>query len=175
MEKNEILMIYGKNYKEMTKELLTAANLSEQIGDKKKKIGLKPNLVVAKTPDSGATTHTDTETVKTHADYETEATHTDTETEKAHEDTETTATHTDTKTFGDVTNTTDERTDVTTIKTHTDTKTRTKVILISPDMIPISSCFAFICALPFAKESDKLNRDNKSPISFAIPSISCVS
>lgn len=57
MEKNEILMIYGKNYKEMTKELLTAANLSEQIGDKKKKIGLKPNLVVAKTPDSGATTH----------------------------------------------------------------------------------------------------------------------
>ena len=57
MEKNEILMIYGKKYKEMTKELLTAAKLAEQIGDKKKKIGLKPNLVVAKTPDSGATTH----------------------------------------------------------------------------------------------------------------------
>lgn len=58
MEKNEILMIYGKNYKEMTKELLTSAGLAEQIGsDKNKKIGLKPNLVVAKTPDSGATTH----------------------------------------------------------------------------------------------------------------------
>ena len=57
MEKNEILMIYGKNYKEMTKEILTSAKLAEQIGDKKKKIGLKPNLVVAKTPDSGATTH----------------------------------------------------------------------------------------------------------------------
>ena len=53
MEKNEILMIYGKNYKEMTKEILTSAKLAEQIGDKKKKIGLKPNLVVAKTPDSG--------------------------------------------------------------------------------------------------------------------------
>lgn len=78
-------------------------------------------------------THTDTETVKTHADYETTATHTDTETEKAHEDTETTATHTDTKTFGDITNTTDNRTDTTTIKTHTDTKTKTKIILISPD------------------------------------------
>lgn len=26
MEKNEILMIYGKNYKEMTKEILTSAN-----------------------------------------------------------------------------------------------------------------------------------------------------
>ena len=57
MDKNEILIIYGKNYKEMTKELLNAANLADQIGDKKKKIGLKPNLVVAKTPDSGATTH----------------------------------------------------------------------------------------------------------------------
>ena len=57
MEKNEILMIYGKNYKEMTKEIRTSAKLAEQIGDKKKKIGLKPNLVVAKTPDSGATTH----------------------------------------------------------------------------------------------------------------------
>lgn len=41
-------MIYGKNYKEMTKEILTSAKLAEQIGDKKKKIGLKPNLVVAK-------------------------------------------------------------------------------------------------------------------------------
>ena len=32
MEKNEILMIYGKNYKEMTKEILTSAKLAEQIG-----------------------------------------------------------------------------------------------------------------------------------------------
>lgn len=57
MEKNEILLIYGGNYKEMTKELLTAAKLADQIGDPKKKIGLKPNLAVAKRPESGATTH----------------------------------------------------------------------------------------------------------------------
>ena len=57
MEKNEIFMIYGKKYKEMTKQILDAAGLAEQIGDTNKKIGLKPNLVVAKTPDSGATTH----------------------------------------------------------------------------------------------------------------------
>ncbi len=57
VEKNEILMIYGKNYKEMTKKLLTAAGLAEQIGDTDKKIGLKPNLVVARTPEGGATTH----------------------------------------------------------------------------------------------------------------------
>lgn len=30
-------MIYGKNYKEMTKEILTSAKLAEQIGDKKKR------------------------------------------------------------------------------------------------------------------------------------------
>ncbi len=57
MEKNEIFMIYGKNYKDMTKQILASAGLAEQIGDINKKIGLKPNLVVAKTPDSGATTH----------------------------------------------------------------------------------------------------------------------
>lgn len=105
-------------------------------------------------------THTDTETIKAHTDTETNATHTDTETVKARTDTETTATHTDSETenahvdtetenahtdietrsahtdvnmYGDITNTTDERTDTTTIKTHTDTKTRTKIILISPD------------------------------------------
>lgn len=78
-------------------------------------------------------THTDTTTETATDDYETSATHTDTETEKAHEDTETNASHTDTNTYGDITNTTDNRTDVTTIKTHTDTKTKTKIILISPD------------------------------------------
>ena len=78
-------------------------------------------------------THTDTVTETATDDYETNATHTDTETEKAHTDTETNASHTDTNTYGDVTNTTDNRTDVTTIKTHTDTKTKTKIILISPD------------------------------------------
>ena len=57
MEKNEILMIHGTNYKTMTKQLLEAANLEALIGSKDKKIGLKPNLVVAKPASSGATTH----------------------------------------------------------------------------------------------------------------------
>ncbi len=59
MEKNEILLIHGKNYKEMTKEILAAAHLAEQIGDRKKKIGLKPNLLAAQTPENGAVTHTE--------------------------------------------------------------------------------------------------------------------
>lgn len=59
MEKNEILIINGKNYKEMTKELLAAAKLAEQIGAKNKRIGLKPNVLGTMTPDSGATTHTE--------------------------------------------------------------------------------------------------------------------
>lgn len=57
MKKNEILMIHGTDYKQMTKELLRAAGLAEMIGDANKRIGLKPNLAVAKNPEEGATTH----------------------------------------------------------------------------------------------------------------------
>lgn len=57
MNKNDIFMIHGTNYKEMTKELLEAADLAALIGDKNKKIGMKPNLAVAKKPSEGATTH----------------------------------------------------------------------------------------------------------------------
>lgn len=57
MEKDEIYMIQGTAYKQMTVELLTALNLAADIGDKSKRIGLKPNLVVAKPAQSGATTH----------------------------------------------------------------------------------------------------------------------
>ena len=45
MEQNDILMIYGTNYKEMTKQLLTEAKLWERIPDKQSRIGIKPNLV----------------------------------------------------------------------------------------------------------------------------------
>ena len=38
---------------------MEAANVAEDIGDKKKKIALKPNLVTAKAPSSGATTHSE--------------------------------------------------------------------------------------------------------------------
>jgi len=57
MEKNDILLIHGTNYQEMTKEIMQAADVAALIGDKNKKIGMKPNLAVAKDPKSGATTH----------------------------------------------------------------------------------------------------------------------
>ena len=41
----------------MTKEILSAAKIEDMIGDKNSRIGLKPNLVVAKKASSGATTH----------------------------------------------------------------------------------------------------------------------
>lgn len=57
MEKNEILVIYGTAYREITKRLLEAADLAGQIGDRKKRIGIKPNLVSAVPASDGATTH----------------------------------------------------------------------------------------------------------------------
>ena len=57
MKKNEILVIHGKNIIEMTKELVKEANLSALIGEKSKKIGLKPNLVIGSPAKNGATTH----------------------------------------------------------------------------------------------------------------------
>ncbi len=59
MNLNDILLIHGTDYKEMTKRLLEKAGLAEDIGDKKKKIALKPNLVTANPPSSGATTHSE--------------------------------------------------------------------------------------------------------------------
>ncbi len=57
MEKNDILVTYGHNVKKMTTDILEAADLAAMIGDKKKRIGLKPNLVVASPADGGGTTH----------------------------------------------------------------------------------------------------------------------
>ena len=57
MEKNEILVIYGKSPSEMALRLAEAAGLAELIGDKKKRVGLKPNLVVSRPAREGATTH----------------------------------------------------------------------------------------------------------------------
>ncbi len=56
MDKNQILKIYGKDYKAMTIALLQAAGLSAMI-DKGMKIGIKPNLVSPTPADFGATTH----------------------------------------------------------------------------------------------------------------------
>lgn len=45
MNKNEIYIKSGTNYKEMTKELLAQCGLASVISDKKMQIGIKPNLV----------------------------------------------------------------------------------------------------------------------------------
>jgi uncharacterized protein (DUF362 family) len=57
MEKNEIYIIYGKDIAAMTIRLANEANLADLIGDRGKRIGLKPNLVTAKPASGGATTH----------------------------------------------------------------------------------------------------------------------
>ncbi len=58
MKKNEILQIYGTNYKEMTLELLKRADLAELLpGRKDARIAIKPNLVNETPPSHGATTH----------------------------------------------------------------------------------------------------------------------
>ena len=45
MKKNEILVTYGTDYVNMTEELLREAGLAELIGDRNRRIGIKPNLV----------------------------------------------------------------------------------------------------------------------------------
>lgn len=59
MNKNEILKVYGTDYKDMTKRLLAASNLAGIIANRKEKlrIGIKPNLVSPTPAEFGATTH----------------------------------------------------------------------------------------------------------------------
>ena len=59
MEKNQIFIKSGTEYKKITKELLAESNLAELIGDKGKMVGIKPNMVSASDPSNGATTHTE--------------------------------------------------------------------------------------------------------------------
>ena len=59
MEKNQIFIKSGTEYKKITKEILEESNLEELIGDKNKMIGIKPNMVSASDPSNGATTHTE--------------------------------------------------------------------------------------------------------------------
>ncbi|MBR1757248.1 MAG: DUF362 domain-containing protein [Lachnospiraceae bacterium] len=56
MERNEIMVIYGEDILAMTKKICEEAKLAERI-PAGAKIGLKPNLVVAARPETGATTH----------------------------------------------------------------------------------------------------------------------
>lgn len=57
MDKNEIYIKSGTNYKEMTRELLTHCDLAAQIPDLDMQIGIKPNLVSPSEASWGATTH----------------------------------------------------------------------------------------------------------------------
>ena len=57
MERNQIYITCGTEYQEMTKELLKECALANLIGDRKKRIAIKPNLVSASDPSNGATTH----------------------------------------------------------------------------------------------------------------------
>ena len=57
MNKNEIYIKSGTQYKEMTKELLEACDLAVQISDMDIQIGIKPNLVSPSEASCGATTH----------------------------------------------------------------------------------------------------------------------
>lgn len=64
MEKNELFLIYGTDYITMTKRLLEASGLDEQIRKKygsrlQPRIGIKPNLVSPVPPEEGATTHSE--------------------------------------------------------------------------------------------------------------------
>lgn len=52
-----IWKIYGTDYKEMTKKILAAADLAGRIGDRGRRVGIKPNLVVASPAQFGGTTH----------------------------------------------------------------------------------------------------------------------
>ena len=57
MQRNEIIRSYGTDHKEMTKRLLKAACLAEEIPGKDAHIGIKPNLVTPTPASYGATTH----------------------------------------------------------------------------------------------------------------------
>jgi len=57
VEKNEILVVYGNRPAEMAVKIAEATGLADLIGDRKKRIGLKPNLVVSRPASEGATTH----------------------------------------------------------------------------------------------------------------------
>jgi len=57
MDKNEILVVYGGDISGMAIALAREAKLAELIGDRGKRIGIKPNLVTVRPASGGATTH----------------------------------------------------------------------------------------------------------------------
>ncbi len=59
MKDNEIYMIQGTEYEEMTRQILEKADLAARIPSPSCAIGIKPNLVSPSDPSMGATTHTE--------------------------------------------------------------------------------------------------------------------
>lgn len=57
MNKNQIVMIHGTDYVRMTMELLEAVHLDQIIGERSKRIALKPNLLHVDRAENGAITH----------------------------------------------------------------------------------------------------------------------
>lgn len=57
MERNDVLIIHGTNYKEMVKQVLERADIASEIPNKYAEIAMKPNLVTNCTPSDGGTTH----------------------------------------------------------------------------------------------------------------------
>ena len=57
MNRNEIIVIHGEDIVAMTRRLLEEADLASMIGEQRKRIGIKPNLVGAYPAEDGATTH----------------------------------------------------------------------------------------------------------------------
>jgi uncharacterized protein (DUF362 family) len=57
MDINEILVVYGSDISAMATALARKAKLVELIEDRSKRIGIKPNLVMAQPASGGATTH----------------------------------------------------------------------------------------------------------------------
>ena len=57
MDRNTISVIYGKDPFEMATKLMQDCDLAALIGDRNKKIAIKPNLITSTTADHGAVTH----------------------------------------------------------------------------------------------------------------------
>ncbi|MBR0397962.1 MAG: DUF362 domain-containing protein [Eubacterium sp.] len=57
MHNHQIWKIYGTDYQAMTISLLEETGLAQLIGDRNRRIGIKPNLVVPAPAEFGATTH----------------------------------------------------------------------------------------------------------------------
>ncbi len=57
MDRNRIVVIYGKDPAEMATKLMESCDLASMIGDRSKSIAIKPNLITSTTADHGAVTH----------------------------------------------------------------------------------------------------------------------